>query len=112
MPDVYKTYQFGLSFFSPLFLNLFLFSYFVVEKNISIHSHNYIIYFNDKSGGELFTLNSCRRDNMEKRERGGERETRAHTHTHTHTHARTYAHKHSFTLTHWIGRSGEDTRVS
>ena len=56
----------------------------VVEKNIGIHSHNYIIYFNDKSRGELFTLSSCRRDNMEKREREGDRERDSHARTHTH----------------------------
>ena len=57
-------------FLCAVLFKLFLkFSFVVVEKNISIHSHNYIIYFNDKSGGEPLTLNSCRRGNMEKRER-------------------------------------------
>ena len=41
-------------FFFSSFLLFFLFiHFFVIAKNISIHSHNYIIYFNDKSGGEL-----------------------------------------------------------
>ena len=43
---------------------------------------------------------------MEKREK--ERESRTHAHTHTHPHARTHAH----TLTRWIGKGGEDARVS
>ena len=38
------------------------------------------------------------------RERGGERDLCAHTHARTHTHTHTH--------THWIGKSGEDARVS
>ena len=65
-PNISKTLEkFGPSP-APLpspFLNMF-FSFFlkilfvVVDKNISIYSHNYIIHFNDKSGEKLFTLNS------------------------------------------------------
>ena len=43
-----------------------------------------------------------------RRERRRERVVRTHTPTHTHTHARTHTH----TLTHWIGKGGEDARVS
>ena len=45
----------------PTFFFFFTFlkiHFVVVDKNISIHSHNYIIHFNDKSGEKLFTLNS------------------------------------------------------
>ena len=72
-------------FFNTFCLYFFFIQFFVVEISISIHI---ITYFNDKSGGELFTLNSCRRDNMEKRERDSYACT--HTHTHTHTHTRTH----------------------
>ena len=68
-------------FYSVFCCCLFL----VFEKNISIHLHNYIIDFSDRSGGELFTLNSCRRDNMEKRETRAHARTHARTDTHTHS---------------------------
>ena len=43
-----------------------------------------------------------------------ERASWARAHTHTHTHARMHAHTHArtHTHTHWIGKSGEDARVS
>ena len=108
-----------VNFFFFFFFFTFFYSVLLLlrrtSKSISIHI---ITYFNDKSGEELFTLNSCRRDNMEKRER--ERPVRMHARTHTHTHTRTHTHAHTHTythththaLTHWIGKSGEDARVS
>ena len=41
-----------------------------------------------------------------------EREREICAHAHTHTHIRPHAHTHTHTLTHWIGRSGEDPKVS
>ena len=43
-----------------------------------------------------------------------ERLVRTHAHTHARTHAQTHTHTHTHThtLTNWIGKSGEDARVS
>ena len=93
-----------------LFILLIFIKYFVIEKNISIHSHNYIIYFNDKT--ENYKRLTVVEEIIWRRERGreGERERVVCTHTHTHTHKHTSTHTH--TLTHWIGKGGEDARVS
>ena len=76
---------------------------FVLRKNISIYSHNYIIYFNDKNRRELFMLNSCRRRIWRR-----ERLMRTRTHTHMHTHACT----HACTPTHTHPLTGQERAVS
>ena len=93
--------------FSFLFLKLFFIHFCFVLRKTSVSIHIITLYISMIRAEEIYSrlavVENFRRDNMKR-----ERDSCTRTNTHECMHACTRAHTH----THWIGKTGEDARVS